>query len=204
MTVVVRDAMAADMRQVVQIHQSAFPGFLLTELGPRFLARMYRGFSEAPGGILLVAQPAGAEAVGLLAGTSAPESFFGLLRRRHGAALAFATIPALLLHPLRVGERVITAARYRGDRPRALPGYWLLSSLGVSAGHAGRGVGSMLVDQFCQRAEINDAAGVYLLTDREDNDAAKRFYEKRGFGLHAVQRRRDGREMLVMVRSFTT
>lgn len=198
MSVTVRDAVSADVSALVHVHLSAFPGFFLTDLGPGFLRRLYRGFLTQQGGVLLVAVGPGNRIAGLLAGTHEPETFFSGLRRRAGVAMALAAVPALLRHPLRVAARLLSAVRYRGDRPAALPGYWLLSSLGVAREHAGSGVGSLLVSSFCRRAQAGGASGVYLLTDRDDNDAARRLYEKHGFRAHGTQHRRDGRSLLIL------
>ncbi|MGH8239691.1 MAG: GNAT family N-acetyltransferase [Steroidobacteraceae bacterium] len=202
MTVLVRAATVEDIRAVVCVHQHAFPGFMLTLLGPPFLRRLYRGFVSEPGGVLLVAQRPDRDIVGLLAGARMPAEFFGRMRRRHGIAIACSALPALLRHPLRVGERLLSAVRYQGDRPMNLPGYWLLSSLGVRQADAGGGAGTALVRHFCDAAREQGAPGVYLLTDKNDNAAVERFYAKQGFTIHTTQRRRDGRQLLMLVRSF--
>ena len=80
MTTAIRSAALADMGAAVQVHCDAFPGFLLTRLGPRFLAHIYRGFIEVPGGGCCWRRPG--EIVGLLAGTGAPLTFFATVRRR--------------------------------------------------------------------------------------------------------------------------
>jgi ribosomal protein S18 acetylase RimI-like enzyme len=198
MNVTIRHAVAADLGALVHVHQSAFPGFFLTDLGSGFLKRLYRGFLTQQDGIVLVAVGPGNRITGLLAGTAEPETFFPSLRRRAGMGIALAAVPALLQHPLRVAERLFSALRYRGDRPVALRGYWLLSSLGVAREHTGSGVGSALVSSFCRRAEGGGASGVYLLTDQDDNDAARRFYEKQGFKTQETQHRRNGRGLLIM------
>jgi ribosomal protein S18 acetylase RimI-like enzyme len=203
MSGLVRAALIADVPRIVGVHESAFPGFLLTSLGRPFLSAMYRGFVAEPGGILLVAEQPDSRIVGLLAGTSLPAHFFRTLRRRHGFAMGIGAIPGLLRHPVRVGERLWAAVRYRGDRPASLPGYWLLSSLGIAAGHSGSGIGAALTGEFCERARREGAPGVYLLTDQDDNEAALRFYTKREFVHHAEQVRPDGRRLLILARTFS-
>lgn len=200
MSIVVRNARLSDVTSIVRVHERAFPGFFLTDLGPRFLHRLYAGFVDEADGILLVAEEADGAAVGLLAGTRSPERFFRSMRRRQGVAMAFAAIPALLRRPRRVAERLLAAVRYRGDAPVTLPGYWLLSSLGVALDRAGTGAGTALVQRFCAEAEAQGAPGIYLLTDKNDNDAARRFYAGHGFDIHAEQLRRDGRQLLVLTR----
>jgi predicted N-acetyltransferase YhbS len=103
---------------------------------------------------------------------------------------------------VRVAERLLAAVRYRGDPPVALPGYWLLSSLGVARSFAGQGAGGAMVACYCENARRAGAPGVYLLTDASDNDATQRFYARNGFTVHSTQERPDGRRLLILIRSF--
>lgn len=197
----VRPAVAEDVADIVRVHMSAFPGFFLTMLGPRFLRRLYCGFvDERQLGVLLVAQEAESTICGLLAGSRAPERFFRTIRRRQGVAMVVVALPAAMRHPLRVIGRLLAAVYYRGDQPADLPGYWLLSSLGVEKGRGGSGIGEALVSQFCDLAGAAHARGIYLVTDDDDNDRAQRFYCKCGFDIHSRRVRGDGRRMAVMTR----
>ncbi len=191
-----------DLDGVVEAHRSAFPGYFLTILGPRFLRIFYSAFLEGNAGTLLVCEQPPGVVVGFVAGTRQPVEFFARLRRRSGLRLAFAALPAVPRHPCRVAERFLAAIRYGGDRPGGLPGYWLLSSLGVLAAASRHGTGGALVERFCDHARQADARGVYLVTDGTENDAALRFYGRRGFVAHAAWMRRDGRRLLLLKRSF--
>lgn len=203
MSPVCRPAGGVDVDAVVRNHLAAFPGFFLTLLGNRFLARLYQGFaSEHDVATLLVAECDG-EIVGFLAGCRAPEEFFRRMRRKYGFYMAFVALPSVLRHPLRVLERLLAAARYRGDRPPDLPGYWLLSSLGVAPSRSGLGLGEALVARFCGLAREAGARGVYLLTDAAGNDRTLRFYGKCGFTEHSVLVRPDGRRLALITRSLS-
>ena len=116
--------------------------------------------------------------------------------------MALASIPGLVRHPIRIGERLLAAVRYGGDQPPALPGYWLLSSLGVHPDHARSGIGTILLNRFYNMAEEERAPGIYLLTDLQDNTAVLNFYAKRQFVVHSRNRRRDGRQLLVLAHRF--
>jgi ribosomal protein S18 acetylase RimI-like enzyme len=202
MSIVVRTARLEDVPAIVAIHQRAFPGFLLTVLGPRFLTLMYRGHLTVSGGSLDVAVEHDARIVGFLAAASAPSRFFNGLRRRHGLAMGLAMIPGLLRHPWWCAGRLANALFYRGDRPPALHDHWLISSLAVAPAVGGRGAGRALVEACCQQALHAGAYGVYLQTDQEANGATLGFYAKLGFSTHAEQVRVDGRRLLMMKRSF--
>ena len=202
MTQLVRVAREADIADVVTAHVSAFPGFFLTQLGPRFLAGFYQAFLGDEDAVLLVAEGPDRRLIGFLAGVLAPERYFRRLRVARGAKLGFAALPALARHPVRVGKRLLAAVVYRGDRPSGLTDYWLLSSLGVHAEASGMGAGGALVRRFLDSAMQAGARGVYLLTDGSDNAAALRFYARHGFVAHSERTRRDGRRLLVLTRSF--
>lgn len=197
----VRQARPNDISAIVCTHVGAFPDFFLTLLGPAFLARLYRGFAEEDVAMLLVAETDG-DVSGFVAGSRAPLEFFRRMRRKHGVQMACVAIPSLLRHPVRVAERLFAAANYAGDQPPDLPGYWLLSSLGVAAEKAGRGMGEALVRRFCEKAAAASGRGVYLLTDADDNDRTLGFYRKCGFSQHSVLVRRDGRRLAVIVRNL--
>lgn len=202
MTPVVRVARATDIEGVVTAHVSAFPGFFLTLLGPRFLATFYEAFLGDTDAVLLVAERPDRRVAGFLAGVLVPERYFGRLRLARGARLGFAALPALARHPVRVGKRLLAALVYRGDRPPGLPDYWLLSSLGVHAETGGKGAGSALMLHFMNLARQAGARGVYLLTDGSDNAATLRFYDRHGFFVRAERTRSDGRRLVVLTRSF--
>ncbi len=76
MTLVVRLARDTDIDDVVAAHASAFPGFFLTLLGPRFLAAFYQAFLGDKDALLLVAEGSGRRVTGFLAGVLAPEKYF--------------------------------------------------------------------------------------------------------------------------------
>jgi ribosomal protein S18 acetylase RimI-like enzyme len=202
MTLCVRNALERDLDAVVAAHLAAFPSFFMTLLGPRFLTVFYRHFIEHPSGVLLVACDTHDRVVGCLAGTGQPARLFRALRSQRGMTLLIAAIPALLRRPFSVTARLLSAAWYRGDEPPDLPGYWLLSSLGVREDCAGSGVGTALLERFVTDATEAEAQGIYLVTDDDRNDRAKRFYTTRGFVMHSRRVRHDGRRLEVLMRGL--
>ena len=192
-----RKATTSDLQAIVAVHEAAFAGFFLTQLGRGFLRQLYRSFIVEPDGICRVAEaqltPGGKEVIGFVAGSSKPEQFFRNLLFRRGLLFALTAVPGLLRHPLKVLPRLLSALSYRGERPPTVQGGALLSSLGVHPNAARSGFGRALVDAFCE-----DAA---RLGDEQGNEAAKRFYERAGFRVLDMQARGDGRVMNTYVRS---
>src|SRR5438045_6813397 len=109
MTVAVRPMERGDLSDVVVIHLSAFPGFFLSFLGPRFLGELYAATMRE--GLALVVTIDGRIA-GFAAGTVVSESFYRRLLRRRFLHLAPALAPPTLRrpHPL---LRVVRRARAR-------------------------------------------------------------------------------------------
>lgn len=174
----------ADLEQVVSVHARAFRGYFLTRLGPRFLGLMYRGFVEAPNGIMLIAEEDD-RIYGFVAGTTDPATFFrGLLRR--APAFLVASGSALVREPVLVTRRLLGAVAYRGEAPPALNDAALLSSIAVPPEASGRGIGRLLLEQFCARARLAGCRYVYLITDRDGNPVASGLYESFGFTLDST------------------
>jgi ribosomal protein S18 acetylase RimI-like enzyme len=181
----VRLATLADLSSIVSVHEAAFDGFFLTELGPSFLRQLYRGFIAENGGICCVVEtvlPDGSTNLsGFVAGALWPKEFFRHLLYRRGLYFALAAIPALCRRPGRFLPRLFFALKYRGEAPPVAQQGALLSSLGVRPGVTRAGFGSILVDAFCSSAASKGANQVYLTTDSDDNVAVNRFYLKAGF-----------------------
>jgi len=199
-----RKATLLDLQSIVALHESAFPGFFLTMLGGAFLRELYRGFIVATDGICWIAEAEltndKPETVGFVAGALCPKEYFRHLLFRRGLHFALAALPGIARHPLRVLPRVLSALWYRGDKPSAAADGALLSSLGVNPCAGRQGIGKILVSAFCANAAALGAPGVYLITDRDDNDAVNAFYEQLGFHVLSTAIRR-GRTMNTYLRA---
>lgn len=195
----VREAAVADLGGIVSLHLVAFEGYFLSQLGAGFLRVLYDGFLIDPSGILLVAER-GARPVGFIAGTVAPQRFFGRLLRRRGLELAVASASALMRSPVGVGRRLVRGLAYRGEKPAALVDAGLLSSVAVHPHEKGTGLGRLLVESFCSTAKQRGCSSVYLTTDRDGNEGTNGFYLAVGFRLESELSRSGGRRMNRYVR----
>ncbi len=182
MPVTCRRATPGDIDAIVHLHNLAFPGFFLTFLGGSFLRLLYRAFVDVDGGICIVAQD-GDGLRGVIVGAADPGSFFATLPGKRAGLFALRAMPGLLHNPLLVVCKCAWALFYRGERPAALPGAGLLSSVAVSPDMSGRGIGRKLVEAFCDELRRHNAGYVYLITDETDNELTNRFYRTCGFHL---------------------
>lgn len=171
------------LAEIVDLHISAFPGFFLTSLGPRFLSLLYTEFMTQPKGLLVRATENGALA-GFAAGTTDPSNFFKDIRRRKSLPFFFAMIPGFAKRPVFVLKKCWVSVFYRGEVPRGYDGAALLSSLAVSPNVQGKGLGRILVKTFTEEVAMHNGKVVFLTTDERNNDKVNRFYQGCGFVLH--------------------
>jgi len=190
---VIRPATAADLCPIAELHQRAFRGFFLTQLGRPFLLRYYRAVLAYPAGILLLAEDA-RSVVGFVVGFCEPGLFYRSLRRR-ALSLGFSMAPALLRSPCLLHRAVANFRRTGEAGPHDDTQLAELSSLAVDPAAEGRGIGRALVKEFVAVAATNGAKSVYLTTDALENDAVNRFYLRLGFEVRRTFEATPGRLM---------
>lgn len=181
----IRAMTLADLEGVVAVHRQAFAGFFLTRMGPAFLRGYYGAVLDYGGSIALVAEQNNSLA-GFVVGFHQPHLFYALFsqrRRRLLPAIAHAALrdPGLIFQILRNVRRV-------GDQQSIVHSDTAeLSSIGV-AGQGG-GTGGLLLEAFAAAAAASGARQIMLTTDRDDNEAVRAFYERRGFTLDGFEDR---------------
>lgn len=167
----------ADVARVVEVHLSAFPGFFLSFLGPRFL-RLFYAEAVALGEITLVAEVE-REVVGFVMGSVSPGAFFKALLRRRALLFAWHALPAVVRNP-KTAFRIARALAKPGDA-RKPAGTATLMSLGVAQATQGSGSGKALVQAFLREAALRGCKVVDLTTDKVGNDRTNAFYRRLGF-----------------------
>jgi ribosomal protein S18 acetylase RimI-like enzyme len=181
----IRVATQADLPQVVAVHQAAFKGFLMTELGPRFLRGYYQQVLAYPHHLFLVWQSAGEAPIeGFVAGFLRPHEFYQQLRSRKWS-LALGAAAYLIWRPHRWG-RVLASVRRAQTLAQPCDIEKLtaeLASLAVLPQSQGKGIGRALTLAFLQASHDKGAQQVYLTTDSFHNDAVNAFYQRLGFRL---------------------
>jgi ribosomal protein S18 acetylase RimI-like enzyme len=183
-----------DLNEVVMIHGRAFPDFFLTSLGKRFLYELYKNFVLNKYSICKVAKK-GKIIQGFAIGSMNPVLLFRKMLFKKGFLLLLFASKALINNPKVVFIKLFYALKYRGEAPPGFSNPTLLSSIGVDPECETKGIGSLLVESFCNEAYSKGADVVYLTTDKYLNDRVNSFYLKNGFQLEAVIEKPDGREM---------
>jgi len=173
----------------------AFPAFFLTFLGRGFLREFYGSFSGNPEGIGFVAADGDSgRVIGVVVGPVKPAGYFKRLLVRRWWAFCLHSAAAVLKRPTIV-PRLVRAVVYRGDAPEQGPERALLSSIAVDPEVQRSGAGRRLVQVFLDEAAQRGCPGVYLTTDRVDNDAVNAFYERLGWRVEGTFATPQGRQM---------
>lgn len=192
-----RSAEEKDLRQVVDVHMAAFPGFFLTSLGRPFLLVMYRAFLSNPGSVFVVDETAG-EVQGFAVGSLKTPGGDRGLAMRFLPRFLLALIPAVLRHPISVSKRIagqLFTSRGQPDTPEHSA---VLRSIGVRPEKRGGGIANELLSEFEAHARDKGAQFVALTTDKADNARAIGFYKKNGYDVHAEFSQDGSRGMLLM------
>lgn len=189
----IRSLEAFDIKHVVDVHLSSFPGFFLSFLGQSFLSLFYSGVCSAPEGIAFVYLNAAGIPAGFVAGTSNPGGFYSRLLKRDWLKFALASIIPVLRKPSIIG-RVARAVSHPADNPIGddVAG---LFSIGVLPELQGSGAGKKLVQAFLEEAKKRGCKRVFLTTDRDNNDAVNSFYKKLYFTIERQYVTPEGRRM---------
>jgi ribosomal protein S18 acetylase RimI-like enzyme len=192
--VIIRNMTQADMREVVAIHQTAFSGFFLDEMGPLFVERYYKEVLLNCGSIALVAVDDVVGLVGFATGFIDPDVFYSRLRNRF-YVFTLGIIVGLIRRPrilIRVVNNIMRVNKSAGKSLDA--NCCELSSIAVNK--KGAGVGSKLLQAFIKEAFEKAATTIRLTTDAESNDDVHSFYRNHGFVVNGVEFR-NGRAMSI-------
>lgn len=192
-TMGIRHAESADTAAIVALHEKAFRGSFLTQLGGAFLERYYSLVMDFDGGIVLIAGDRG-RVDGFVAGFVHPEEFYRQMRR---PILRWVrpVLSALARNPALVGRVTYSLGRIRRAARAHRPVACELASIAVHPEATGQGVGKSLVKAFIREAWIRGAHSVYLTTDADHNDCTNHFYGMLGFQLQRQFEQYNGRPM---------
>jgi len=182
----------SDLVRVVNVHIDSFPGFFLSFLGSAFLRQLYTAALADPSGISFVAVSEKGP-VGFIVGTTQPSGFYRRLLRQRWWRFVLASAAPALTHP-RIIPRLLRALSIPGQATQQ-KGRGTLMSIAVLPEVQGDGTGQALVRSFLKEAGRRGLHQVDLTTDRDNNEAANRFYQKLGFICERTYTTPEGRVM---------
>ena len=128
-----------------------------------------------------------------MAGVTHQSGFYRRLIQKQKWAFALATLEALLKRPA-IAPRLVRALRRPEEAQSASAGACLMS-IAVHPQSEGKGMGSQLVEAFCEELSQHGASSICLMTDRDNNDRINRFYQRLGFQLSNTFITPEGRAM---------
>jgi ribosomal protein S18 acetylase RimI-like enzyme len=192
-----RSAEEKDLRQIVDVHMAAFPGFFLTTLGRPFLMVMYRAFLSSPRSVFVVDEAVDGVhgfAVGALKTGGSDRG----LAIRFLPSFLLALIPAVVRNPIKVSKKILGQLFTGRGQPDMPDNSAVLRSIGVRPEKRGGGLANELLREFEEHAREKGAELVALTTDKTSNERAIGFYKRNGYEIDAEFRQDGSRTMLLM------
>lgn len=196
-----RGATAADIDDVVHIHNAAFTGFFLTLLGSEFLKVMYSSFLESKSGVFVVLEHAG-RVQGFAVGYANNTANDRVLALKYALQFAVAILPVFLLNPIRVSRRIISQFFAGGSYPGVAVDSAVLRSIAVHPSLLGTGAALELLQCYEVNAKSKGAHCVTLTTDKLNNSRAVTFYTKAGYAEAGLFKQGNGRELIVFTKKM--
>lgn len=180
----VRAALFQDITSIVSIHCLAFPGFLMTLLGEKFLTTYYQLVLKYPKHICFVGVDDSDIIQGFVVGFNDPNLFYSNFRREK-FRLILAALTSLAFRPQLWHQVVyswLRATSLAKDYEYGEHGAEL-ASIAVNPSIKGNGLGKKLVYAFLVRASEMNTTSTHLTTDANSNEATNNFYLSLGFQL---------------------
>lgn len=175
----VRKISKEDIVTVVQIHQDAFDGFFLTELGSDFLKLYYESVVENVRGILLGCYK-DSQLVGFCAATTLSQGFNKKLVLDNITSFFCMALSLLFSKPdalIRLLKNFTKSNPSINDKGL----YAELLSIGVLSNAQGLGIGKLLLFQLEKELSQKNCKKLSLTTDYYKNEKAIGFYKSLGY-----------------------
>lgn len=168
-----------DISSVVQIHQRAFNGFFLTDLGSNFLKLYYKSVAKNERGVLL-GYYKDSQLIGFCAATTLSQGFNKKLVSDNITSFSLIAIRLLFAKPralIRLLKNFTKSNPSINDKGL----YAELLSIGVSPKAQGIGVGKSLLFRLEKKLSEKGCKELSLTTDYYKNEKAIGFYNSLGY-----------------------
>jgi ribosomal protein S18 acetylase RimI-like enzyme len=179
-------ATLSDLKQVVVVHQEAFPNFFLTKMGKHFLYAYYKTVLSYPESIFIVAvDEAEKKILGFVSGFINNIQYYRYMEQCK-RTLLFPTLLGFLHNPSMIGQIIMNRKRISGISQQTAESSSQtseLSSIGVLNDTKNTGLGKTLTTEFIKISKEKNADHIILTTDARNNDHVNQFYLRQGFEL---------------------
>lgn len=169
-----------EIDEVVRIHQAAFEGFFLTDLGPDFLRLYYSSLAASKSGILKGCYEDGQ----LLAFSASALHAAGFNKKlvRENFSKFFIFGIKFLIKDFRILVRLLKNFSKKSNNTHSDTGnYAELLSIGVDTNQQGKGLGKSLLVQLEEDVKAKGVFTLSLTTDFHNNDKVVGFYKTMGY-----------------------
>lgn len=167
-----------EISKIVDVHNSAFKGFFLTDLGHDFLKLYYKSVIESENGILLGAYN-GDKLIGFCAACTRSAGFNYALIKQNIFSYIIAGIKILLTRPKSLLRLFFNLSKTNNAQDNGE--YAEILSIAVRKEAQNSGTGKLLVaaiEDFLKQKQITVLS---LTTDEYDNERTLAFYRRNGF-----------------------
>ena len=186
-----RQASITDINSIAKIHVSCFSGYFITSLGEKLISRYYQCYFEEDN-LFVIAEDNG-KIIGFAMGYLLPSSARSRFERENRFLLSVRILKGFILFDKQTINRCVErlkslfeiknknkkkldiSGEFKAIEPPAA-----LLSIAVMESFRGKGVSSTLIVEF-EKLLHSRKVNSYSLSVFEDNDRARKFYEKSNF-----------------------
>ncbi len=180
------------INRIASLHQQAFPGFFLTQLGRPFLKTLYKGYlDDGESGIIVAEEDE--ELKGFIAYSNDYPKFYKGLIKNKIIQFAWCSFLATIRHPS-FAKRLMGAFK-KSDSVVKTEKYVELASICTDPAAEGQGIGTSLINALISKVNFSTYAYINLETDADGNDRVNKFYQRNGFVLAGQYTTPEGRKM---------
>lgn len=167
-----------NIKEIVEVHKSAFPNFFLTELGDDFLNLYYKSVADSSKGILLVSVEDN-RVIGFCAACTESSGFNTSLIKENFLKFSVVGVKLLFSRPRSLVRLFKNLSKQENMEDKG--DYAELMSIGVSSDIQNKGVGKALLTDLEKALKEKGVTKLSLTTDADENEKTLGFYAKNGF-----------------------
>lgn len=173
-------ATKSDVNNIVIIHNDAFNGFFLTQLGSNFLKYYYTSVMRAKKGIVLGYYDDRGKLQGFCAAALRSRGFNKNIVLNNIVPFAFVSLRLLFTNPKSIVRLIENFTKKSPEVPDAGE-YAELLSIAVNSKMHGSGIGKMLMTELEKYVKSKGIIKLSLTTDFFNNEKTLAFYKSSGY-----------------------